>query len=31
MEGERWIPTFVGMTYRELGMTETSNEITVLS
>jgi len=21
MEGERWIPIFMGMTYRELGMT----------
>ncbi len=31
MEGERWIPTFVGMTFREVGMTETSNEITTLA
>jgi hypothetical protein len=31
MEGERWIPTFEGMTFREVGMTETSNEIGLLS
>ena len=31
MEGERWIPTFVGMTFRKVGMIETSNEIAALS
>lgn len=31
MEGERWIPTFVGMTFREVGMTEASNEIAAYS
>ena len=27
MEGKRWIPIFMGMTFREMGMKEVNDEI----